>query len=652
MKISKYINSHSKNKKFSLRVLAIAVVMPSLSFLMALGLILVRTPLVDAACGAATYGTDTMSVTVPTSTTYNVWVRMQVPSTSENSIMLQVDGGTCFNVGGSSSITPSTWTWVDYQNGSTSQTMQLPSLAAGTHSLELLGTDPGVEIDSVLLLNDVNCVPTGLGTNCTTNQPIPTAPTLSATATGQTSVALSWTGSTDSQGPGLAGYYLLRNGTQIQSLSSSTTSYTDNTVKANTTYTYTVEAYDSGNPPSVSPASNAVQVTTPANNPTPPTVNLTNPTSGQTVSGTVPVSATASDAVGVTQVQFLINGTVVATDKTGPSPYTYSWNTTTYANTYGENYYTVEAIAYDAAGLSTASEATSINVANPTPKPSTPTGLSVTSNNYDSVSLGWTASNDNGGPGLKGYYVLRSTNGGTPVTLGSSATPSYTDNMVSANTTYTYSVEAYDIYNNLSNVSTSINDTTPNIPDTTPPTQPTNLTAPAASDSEIVLSWTASYSQVGVKDYGIYRSTSGATATEVGTSTTTSYGDTNLPANTSYTYYVIAYDVEGLPSVNSATASGTTFPASTNTTSVVDGTVTSSQTAKPITGASIYTGGHGTANGAARSTTNGYGQYALIKIIPNLQHHYVFGASGYKQAIYYMTVPLGSTLFNASLTPN
>src|ERR1700722_14337786 len=79
-----------------------------------------------AACSPSgtTYGTDTMSVSVPAADTYNIWVRMEVPSTSNNEIMLQMDGGNCYVMGGSSSIPANTWTWVDYQNGTTSSIAQ------------------------------------------------------------------------------------------------------------------------------------------------------------------------------------------------------------------------------------------------------------------------------------------------------------------------------------------------------------------------------------------------------------------------------------------------------------------------------------------------------------------------------------------------
>jgi hypothetical protein len=93
---------------------------------------------------------------------------------------------------------------------------------------------------------------------------------------------------------------------------------------------------------------------------TPPTVSLTAPANGATVSGTVTLSANASDNVGVTSVEFLVNGSVVGTDTT--SPYSVSWNSTTVLN----GTHTVTARAHDAAGNSTTSSAATITVNNTT----------------------------------------------------------------------------------------------------------------------------------------------------------------------------------------------------------------------------------------------------------------------------------------------
>ncbi|HYR16318.1 MAG TPA: Ig-like domain-containing protein, partial [Mycobacterium sp.] len=65
---------------------------------------------------------------------------------------------------------------------------------------------------------------------------------------------------------------------------------------------------------------------------TPPTVSLTAPADGATVSGNaVSVSATASDNIGVTSVQFKLDGANLGAADTA-SPYAITWNSTTVAN--------------------------------------------------------------------------------------------------------------------------------------------------------------------------------------------------------------------------------------------------------------------------------------------------------------------------------
>ena len=100
----------------------------------------------------------------------------------------------------------------------------------------------------------------------------------------------------------------------------------------------------------------------------------------------------------------------------------------------------------------------------------------------------------------------------------------------------------------------------PPTPDTTPPTPPSNLTATAASSSQINLAWTASTDDVGVTGYLVERCQgSGCTGfAQVATVAGTTYNDTGLAAATSYSYRVRATDAAGNLSPYSTTASATT----------------------------------------------------------------------------------------------
>ena len=88
---------------------------------------------------------------------------------------------------------------------------------------------------------------------------------------------------------------------------------------------------------------------------------------------------------------------------------------------------------------------------------------------------------------------------------------------------------------------------------TPPPTQPTGLSAIDASESQINLSWTASTDNLSVSSYHIYRN-----GVQVATTASTSYNDTGLSPNTSYSYSVTAYDTVNNASPASTSTSATT----------------------------------------------------------------------------------------------
>ena len=81
---------------------------------------------------------------------------------------------------------------------------------------------------------------------------------------------------------------------------------------------------------------------------TPPTVAITAPGSGSTVGGTVTLSATASDNIGVAGVQFQVDGANVGSE-IATAPYSVSWNSGAVTN----GPHTVTAIARDGAGNTT-----------------------------------------------------------------------------------------------------------------------------------------------------------------------------------------------------------------------------------------------------------------------------------------------------------
>ena len=179
------------------------------------------------------------------------------------------------------------------------------------------------------------------------------APASGAVVSG--TVAVSATASDDT---GVTKVEFLLDGTLQSTDTSSPYDWTWNTTAAaNGAHTLVAKAYDAANNVGTS---SSVGVTV-DNDLTPPTTSVTAPAGGTTVTGTVSVTASASDNVGVTKVEFLLDGVVQSTDTA--SPYAWSWNTT--ASTNGAH--TLSTKAYDAANNAGTSSNVSVTVSNGVP---------------------------------------------------------------------------------------------------------------------------------------------------------------------------------------------------------------------------------------------------------------------------------------------
>jgi uncharacterized delta-60 repeat protein len=97
---------------------------------------------------------------------------------------------------------------------------------------------------------------------------------------------------------------------------------------------------------------------------TPPSVSISAPVAGATVSGLETVSAVASDNAGVAGVQFKLDGANLGAED-ATAPYSFPWDTTTFTN----GSHTLTAVARDAAGNATTSAAVAVNVSNAPPPP-------------------------------------------------------------------------------------------------------------------------------------------------------------------------------------------------------------------------------------------------------------------------------------------
>jgi subtilisin family serine protease len=109
----------------------------------------------------------------------------------------------------------------------------------------------------------------------------------------------------------------------------------------------------------------------PASDTIPPSVSITSPGTGATVSGSVQVQGTATDNVGVTGIQFLLDGQLVSSS--AGSPFSFAWNTLSATN--GSHTLTVTAV--DAAA-NKGSASVTVSVNNPVVVDTTPPVVTIT----------------------------------------------------------------------------------------------------------------------------------------------------------------------------------------------------------------------------------------------------------------------------------
>lgn len=237
---------------------------------------------------------------------------------------------------------------------------------------------------------------------------------------------------------------------------SSPYSYSWNTAGVSeATHVITAKTYDELNN---SATSAAVNVT--VKDSTAPTVTVTAPAAGETISGTTSVAATAADNTngkGVAKTELYIDGTLKTTDTT--SPYSFSLDTTTLTN--ASHVITVK--AYDAATVPNVTTSASVTVTvdnTDRTSPTAPANLRSTGATQTTVALAWDASTDN--VGVTGYRLSRN---GTVIYTGTARV--YTDTGLASKTAYLYSVVALDAKANVSTATTvSVTTTTPMAGDT------------------------------------------------------------------------------------------------------------------------------------------------------------------------------------------
>ena len=174
--------------------------------------------------------------------------------------------------------------------------------------------------------------------------------------------------------------------------------------------------------------------------------------------------------------------------------------------------------------------------------PSKPNNLLATTVQPTRVEFAWNAATDN--VAVSGYRIYKNN-----VLLAEISATSFLDDAVIANTSYTYSVVAYDAAGNTT-ASDSLLIATPLVTDTTAPSVPGNLRSTAITSSSISVAWNASTDNVAVTGYRVYRGTTLITTTSL-----LSYTHTGLTPATAYSLRIDAVDAAGNTASNSITLS-------------------------------------------------------------------------------------------------
>ncbi|QEM68656.1 hypothetical protein FO488_11130 [Geobacter sp. FeAm09] len=495
--------------------------------------------------------------TVYTGTTSSFGVQLATVTDATGAAPLYVYDYELNNAGGTTGkATPTTVTYRphtnDLYNLATSQDMftTTPDTSAsswdavtssGTYTL--VGTGGSITISAA----------SGTGTT-TTDTTAPaiaiTAPAAGATVSGNVSVTVN---TSDNVGVAKVEYYV--NGTLLTTTTSSPYSYTWNTASvSNGSSTLSAKAYDAAGNVGTS-TSVAVTVSNAVADTTVPTAALTAPTSNATVSGTVTVTATASDNVGVSRVDFYVNGTLRAS--VNSSPYSFSWNTTADAN----GSYSLYAKAYDAAGNSAATSTITVTVNNVVADTTAPTvsafSIPATATSLTVAVSSFTATDN---VAVTGYLVTESATAPSASATGwsSKAPASFTFSAAGSKTAYAWAKDAAGNVSAAKSGSVTIT-----LADTTAPTVSAFSIPATATSLTVAVSSFAATDNVAVTGYLVTESATAPSASATGWSSTVPTSFTFSAAG-SKTAYAWAKDAAG--NVSAARSGSVTITLATTTT--------------------------------------------------------------------------------------
>ena len=280
----------------------------------------------------------------------------------------------------------------------------------------------------------------------------------------------------------------------------------------------------------------------------PPAVGITYPSNNASVNGVVTISATASDNVAVSSVQFYLNGVLQATDTA--APYVLAWDTSSLSS----GVYTISAKAFDAAGNVGQSADVTVTVAGDTAPPSVflsaPGNNAVVSGNV-TVTAG---ASDNVGVSRIEVY-----DNGTLAFASNQNPASYNWNSVlTSNGSHTLTAKAYDAGGNVGASSITVS-VTNQIADTTAPTVNSFAIPASAATLTVPVSGISASDNVAVAAYLVTESATSPSAAAPGWSQ-------SAPASFSFagsgtrTAYAWAKDAAGNVSAGLSATTTITLP--------------------------------------------------------------------------------------------
>ncbi|MCG3113119.1 MAG: fibronectin type III domain-containing protein [Candidatus Manganitrophus sp. SB1] len=280
-----------------------------------------------------------------------------------------------------------------------------------------------------------------------TDASAPSAPAgLAATPVSSSQINLAWNPSTDNVG--VSGYRVYRNGLQVGT--TTVTSYANPGLGADTTYNYTVAAFDAEGNLSAQSAGASAR-TLPPPDTTAPVISAV--AAGSITTGGALISWSTNEPSD-TQVEY---GTTTAYGSATPIISTLvTAHSRSLSGLLPSTLYHYRVRSRDAAGnLAVSNNGSFTTAAAPdTSSPSAPAGLTAAAVSSSQINLAWNPSTDN--VGVSGYRVYR--NG---LQVGTTTVTSFSNTGLTAGTVYSYSVSAFDAAGNASAQSAAMSVATP-----------------------------------------------------------------------------------------------------------------------------------------------------------------------------------------------